>query len=599
MKKRLYIAAANNRYGQNVFLPYAAGLMWAYARQFPEITDAYELGHGPGTGLLFLKEPVERAADRLESPDVLALSSYIWNHQWNKALAREVKRRWPNCTILVGGVQVPDASPRILEENPEFDFAIYGEGEGAFADFLKALDRWDTAEWGWEQSFDSVGSLVWWRDKFKIIVNPRRAEVPIEDIPSPYLEGLFDDLVQLPFKFQALQESNRGCPYQCSFCAWGVSSLSKVRQFPTDRIVAEYEWMAAHKVEFLYNCDANYGLLKRDIDLTESLVKTKADRGYPKRFRAAFAKNSNDVVFQISKTLSDADMLKATTLALQSMKEETLGLIKRKNIRYERLAELSARYEAEGIATYAEIIVGLPGETLQSFIEGLDTLLDAGQHDSVTIYLCMILDNTEMAHPEYRRAHGIESVPMRALLYHGTPEPDVVEEVQETVVATAAMPSADLERAVLYGWLLQALHSFGLTQVIARRLRERGTRYSALYLALLDRALERPETLLGREVARSREVFRAAARGEPWDTVDPRFGDVMWPPEELLFLRLACDSERFYGELPELVGGERDLVENQRRVFIPPEPGREREYAREAVWFGRKGPGRRLRIRGG
>ncbi len=357
--------------------------------------------------------------------------------------------------------------------------------------------------------------------------------------------------------------------------------------------------MAVHDVEVLYNADANYGILPRDVDLTRSLVQVKKELGGPRKFRAAFAKNSNDVVFQISKTLADADMLKATTLALQSMDDGVLVSIKRKNIKYEKLAELSARYEAAGIATYAEIIVGLPNETLKSFVDGLDALLEAGQHDGISIYLCMILENTEMAKPEYRCAHGIESVPMKALLYHGTPEPNVVEEIQETVIATKTMPREDLKRAVLYGWLVQALHSFGLTQYLARE-QAKKTSYQHFYLSALDYALKTGEkTVLGRAVKRVSDLWDAAVRGESWRTVDSRFGDVSWPPEELLFLDVACNSKRFYDEFAwsavheEIVA----LVAEQRARFIPPEPGKEVEYAREACWFGRKGQGRKLRVR--
>lgn len=594
MKRRLYIAAVNNRYGNNVFLPYAAGLMWAYARQFPEIAAAYELG-----GMLYLKEPIDRAVERLDAPDVLALSSYIWNHEWNKAFARAVKVRWPKCVILVGGVQVPDNSADAIWECEAFDFAIYGEGEGAFADFLRVHAG--------GQEYATVGSLVIALEvgvtPRPTFVNSRRAEVPIETIPSPYLEGLFDDIVAArpDLHFQALQETNRGCPYACTFCAWGAASLSKLRQFDERRVVDEMEWMARYKIEFLYNADANWGILPRDVALTEALVAIKEKHGYPQKFRAAFAKNSNETIFQISKKLAAAGMLKATTLALQSMKEETLDLIKRKNICYDKFAALSAQYEAAGISTYAEIIVGLPGETFESFLYGLDALMDAGQHDGISIYLCMLLQNTEMSTPAYRSAHGIESVPMKALLYHGTPEPGVVEEIQETVVATAAMPRAELRRAVLYGWLLQACHAFGLTQHLARKLRdEYGLKFHQFYFTLLRWALARPDTVLGRHVARLAALWDGAVEGQPWTATDPRFGEVSWPPEEFLFLHIACDSERFYDELGEgwhHFPAAADYLAEQRARFIPPQPGREEEYAREAVWFGRKGPGRKLRLR--
>lgn len=594
--KRLYLAAVNNRYGQNVFLPLVAGLLWGYARSQPGIAAAWTV---PPGGLLYLKEPTDRALSRIEDPDLVVFSSYIWNHRWNRALARAVKARYPRCRTLIGGIQVRAGSGAALREAPEFDLGIYGEGEGALSDLLGALLSGDRAD------LAGVPSLLWRQDG-EVVVNPRRAEVPIESIPSPYLDGLFDGLTDEPWRWQSLQETNRGCPFSCTFCAWGNASLSKLRRFPEERIVAEYEWMATHGVDLLYNCDANYGILPRDVELTEALIRTKERHGRPVQFRAAFAKNSNDLIFELSRRLAGAGMLKATTLALQSMDDQVLTLIKRKNIKQTRLAELSARYEAAGIPTYAEIIVGLPGETLAGFVQGLDALLDLGQHDGVTVYLCMLLENTEMASEESRRLHGIESAPMRAILYHGTPEPGAVEEIQETVIGTRTMPRADLKEAVLYAWLLQALHALGLTQDLARFVRQHGMAYGDWYARLLAWALAAPWTVLGKELGRLAAAWDQAVAGEPWDLIDLRFGEIMWPPEELLFLRIACEAPRFYAELRAHLAAPADeaaldlgpALDAQEAAFCPPAPGEEESYAREAVWYGRKGPGAKLRRRG-
>lgn len=573
-RRRLYIAAVNNAYGRNVFLPYAAGLLWGYARRQPVIADAYDLA-----GMLYLKEPIDRALKRLDAPDVVAFSSYIWNHEWNRTFARAVRDRWPACVTVVGGVQVPDESTRILDECPEFRFAIYGEGEGAFADFLAAHAH--------GSDYAECASLVY-RVNGSVRVNARRPMLNLVDVPSPYLDGLFAGLItDEAWEWQALQETNRGCVYDCSFCAWGASSLSKLRSIPVDRIVAEFEWMGRHRVGMLYNCDANYGILPRDVDLTDALIRTKERLGYPRQFRAAYAKNSNDVVLGISRALHRANMHKATTLAVQSVDDGVLVNIKRKNIRHDRLADLAGRYKAEGIPTYVEVIVGLPGETLDSYVRGIDRLLDAGLHDGLSIYLCLLLENTEMATPESRARFGIESVKMRALLYHATPDPEVVEEAQETVIATAAMPRNELRRAVLYGWVVQAFHSLGLTQDIARALRVDELAYRGFYGALLDWMLDDPGLVAGRALARVAVAWDRAVDGGPWNLVDARYGNVSWPPEEMLFLDVASESDRFYDELEKLAPAH--LVDAQRAAFVPPVPGREAEYARNEVWYRRKG----------
>ena len=202
-KRRLYLCQANGRFGINVYVPLSAGLLWAYARQFPEIESAYE-----ACDFLYAKEPIPDAVSRLHEPDLLAVSDYIWSAAWNRAFVRAVKERWPKCVVIVGGVNVWDESPRTLAENQDFDFAIYGEGEGAFADFLRQYASS-------EPDYSAVGSLVW-RNGEQITVNERRAFVDLKTIPSPYLDGVFNGIWQKETRWQALQETHRGCPYACT-----------------------------------------------------------------------------------------------------------------------------------------------------------------------------------------------------------------------------------------------------------------------------------------------------------------------------------------------------------------------------------------------
>ena len=226
--KRLYLVQVNNRFGENCYVPLSVGLCWSYAKTFPEIASSYEM-----CGFLYLKEPISDAVAKLGNPDIIGVALYIWNEQWSKAFIRAVKEKWPSCTVLVGGVSVWDESPRTLADNPNYDFAIYGEGEGAFADFLRehAKEKPD---------YSKCGSLIW-RDyggsseplralasglkddrvasipPCHIVVNKRRPFTDLKEIPSPYLDGSFDSILGREGRIQALLETHRGCPYACTF----------------------------------------------------------------------------------------------------------------------------------------------------------------------------------------------------------------------------------------------------------------------------------------------------------------------------------------------------------------------------------------------
>lgn len=720
-KKKLYLVQVNNHYGKNIFLPYSVGLLWAYAKTFPEIENSYELG-----GLLYKKEAISDVIAKLDNPDYIGVSSYIWNWMWNIEFCKAVKEKWPNCVIIAGGAHVPNRV-EFIEENLFVDYAVYGEGEGPFTDLLKGfLDK----------NFDpsQLKSLMY-RENGVGKITERKIFTDLDELKSPYLEGVFDKLMKEDWKWQALQETHRGCPYgcfagdtvvslpdglfrlneqkynghvncndishthtvgederfmyqgkkecirisftngckltltpehnvmvvkneeivpilakdfevgdcvkykddqnnitytnvndiknvgildvydvhnhpdhtvyangilvaNCTFCEWGAASLSKVRKLSTERILTEYEWFGKNNIEMLYNCDANYGLLPRDYELTEKLVATKVKFGAPVQFRAAFAKNSNDKIFNIATLLHEAGMLKSVTLAMQSMNETVLEAINRKNIKFDNFAALVDKYAEKGMPTYTELILGLPEETLETFIHGLDILLEAEQHNGIAIYNCMILPDTEMGTKEYIKKYNIQTVVMQAMLLHATPEPNTIIDVQEVVVGTSTMNHEEWKYAFIYSWMIQCFHVLGLTQDTAISLfKNKNVKYKEFYTKLMTWMESNPNTVAGKELIFIKNLLDKALSGSSWDCVDNRFGEVSWPPEEFAFLKIICNSNQFYNELTDFYK-EMDcleLLEDQSKAMIVPVVGNEEEYAREIVWYGRKGYGAKKR----
>jgi radical SAM superfamily enzyme YgiQ (UPF0313 family) len=163
-------------------------------------------------------------------------------------------------------------------------------------------------------------------------------------------------------------------------CDWGSAVYAKVRKFPYERLREEIEWFATNKTDLLYGADSNFAMYDAHITLAEDLAKAKQRKGYPKKFRAAYAKNSGERVFQVAKILHDAGMNKGVTLSFQSLNPTTLELVKRSNIKMDNFEQLIKKYNQHSIATYTELIIGLPGETYDTFAAGIDKLLNAGCH---------------------------------------------------------------------------------------------------------------------------------------------------------------------------------------------------------------------------
>lgn len=146
------------------------------------------------------------------------------------------------------------------------------------------------------------------------------------------------------------------------------------------------------------------------------------------------------------------------TLSVQSMDAATLKIIKRRNMKVDSLSGFTHRYKKKGIEAYTEVILGLPGESYQTFADGVDTLLAGGLHDSLYIYPCSVLPNAELNDPIYRRVHEIETLRTPYRPIHTAPEGDPVLEYEDIVISTRTMPRADWKRSNLFAWGVQCFH---------------------------------------------------------------------------------------------------------------------------------------------
>ncbi len=634
-KVRIRLIQVNFTYGPNAYLPYSVGLLQAAVQKEPALASYADFD-----ALQFMRDSIQESAEKARGADIIGLSAYIWNWQYVKALATRIKEISPSSFILVGGPQAPHTSEDLFYEHPYFDAVVVGEGEETFVEVVHAFVY---AQDPLAELQSAQGLVLQGPKGERLYAGDRPRITDIESLNSAYLSGVFDSLVQEypELQFQASQETHRGCPYSCTFCDWGSATMQKVRRFEASRISEEYRWMAENKIEVLYNCDANYGLFPDDEELTRALVATKEVFGYPQKFRAAYAKNSNERVFRIAKELNDAGMSKGVTLSLQSLDSETLDAIKRRNMRINNFQELIDMYAESGIPTYTELIAGLPGETLSSFTSGIATLFEAGQHDGLNIYPTMVLPNAQLNDPSYRELHGIRTVTTPMLLSHGSRQDNEPEETYEIVVATRTMNERDFEDMMVFSWVVQALHCMNLTQYTSRVLHHwRSVKFDSFYHDVIGNPSFSQAFMQQLQILRG--VIRDVVSGVgSLDVQDDRFGSVVWPVEELLFLRLAAD--RFVADLQELLVNsynfEQEDAESlvQFQLFslrdwsnkfdnverlectkdwlalargdlgglerpaiyareLPSQHTSVQDYAREVVWYGRKGSSMRLSL---
>ena len=559
-KTKVQLVQLNNKYGSQVYLPYSAGILQAYAKK-----DQYISSNFLFKDFIFIREKLDEMVEKIGSIDILGVSCYVWNWALSLKLAERVREKNPNCLIIFGGPQVPSRLNNFFEENSFIDMTVHGEGEVTFLEILKNFKNKD-----YSGIKDISGTTFY--DRVTGVSHKGESRERIKDldtIPSPYLSGVFEKLLQRKdYSWMVTWETNRGCPFKCTFCDWGSAVATKVRKFSDERLLSEIDYFSNKKVDLIFGADANFGIFKRDKEYALRLANNKIKTGYPNQFRVCFTKNSTDKVFELAQIFSNAGMNKGVSISMQSLNEITLDQIKRKNIKMKFFKDLQKKYVANGLVTYTELILPLPGETYESFVGGIDNLLDSSQHSGIVMYNCSIMPNAEMGEEEYQKKYGLDLVTIPIFQAHSNRKDE--EEVVETEiisVGTSSMDRAAYKKTYKFAWAIQSMHLLGLLQIIAITFRYHfGVTYGDFYKNLISYGEANPDSIFGKELKIVDELIEGIFIGNGFDQYVSEFEDVSWPSEEASYLRISENLEIFYKEISLHIKDQYDFSKNESLI---------------------------------
>ena len=517
-------------------LPLAAGLLIASARLHNSIKEQVSFE------IIVPRVPLAQLQDEFAECNLAGFSLYPWNTAYSLQAIDSVPHHTP---IIVGGPSIPKREKSIrsfMQANPRIDFILLGEGEQNFALFLLCFLG--------DQNYSDVPSLVY-RHKGDVLISSPASRVKDFSLTgSPYLDGTFDRLLERypAFFMMGMLETNRGCPFLCTFCDWSITR--QVMEVPLQRIHHEIDWLIAKGFANFCIIDANFGIRRRDHLIAEYLAARKKETGYPSYCYFYLTKNNHERNWTTIQTFHQAGINCTVGLAVQDFDDGVLKAVKRDNIQSSETNQLRIICAKQGIPTRNELILGLPKQTYQSFV---NTLLQAmppyPKHDFV-IFLCRLLDNTELANPQEREQHVIET---RRCLWvspkgrsHG-----IIDEFQEIIVGTRDLPLKDWKRTYRFAYLASMGYNKYLLRIVFRAIQDLWQLSLQEYIEHLLQQMEQadPTTAFGQLWGILERYLASILATKAYQL--PYFSeeDRPWEIDESLSISILLNSQQFYNEL--------------------------------------------------
>jgi len=458
------------------YLPYSAGVLWAYVQSFEHLRNKFYLGE-----FVWKRDSIEKSLQLIADSDIVGFSTYVWNKKYNYVLAKKLREVNPDVKIIFGGPEPPITDPKFFEKFPFIDIMVKQEGEMSLKSVLESIDN--------IEDLKSVsGLLLNLNGEIFDTGAPERIK-DLSEVPSPYLLGMFDKLVKdnPDVEWNATLETDRGCPYQCTFCDWGSLTYNKVKKFGLERVFAELEWIGKNKCGFLSITNANFGIFpERDNLIADKIIEVQKKYGYPYTFSVAWAKNQKqEVVDIVKKLLTSPGFNQGLTLSVQSMDLDVLENIKRKNLEQHKISEVFELCNKANIPVYTELILGLPGETLATWKENFWQLFKLGNHTGITVFQAQLLENAEMNLVQ-KKLYKLKANTVYDYM-SGSYNSDELKEGIDVIISTKDMPYETFLDAEIFSWFINTFHINGITTFLSGFLyKYQAIEYGTFYEELFD-----------------------------------------------------------------------------------------------------------------
>ena len=377
-----------------------------------------------------------------DPPDLLGLSNYCWSYNASQEIFKMFKKINPNGVTVWGGPNFPLDMPsqeKFMNKHSEVDVYVPTDGEVGFSNVVKLLLKSNSRQNIVDELLSTQIEGCISRDtngKLHHIFSDTRI-TNLDEIPSPYSMGLMDKFFD--GLLTPMLQTNRGCPFHCSFCTDGKSEVDSINNFSLERVNSDLNYIAEHvpkTTHSLHISDLNFGMYPRDIKICETIAQIQQKIEYPQFIKCTTGKNQKNKIIEAIKKLNNTLRI---TMSVQSLDPEVLKNVRRSNISTDNMLDLYPAIKAANLETTSEVILGLPGDSYDGHLKTLRNLIRA-KMDEVLVHTCIMFDGSELGTPKERKKWNLKTkyrvIPKDfAILSNGRK----AVETEEIVIATDKM----------------------------------------------------------------------------------------------------------------------------------------------------------------
>ena len=390
-------------------------------------------------------------------PDILGLSNYCWNERIGYDIFKIAKDSNPNILTVSGGPNFPrdvTSQQSFMSNHPEIMFYVPIEGEIGFSNIVERMlsvySKGKNIEYIFEKPIE--GCISRKKDGTLQYLSPIDRIRNLDEIPSPYTTGLLDRFFDS--ELNPMIQTNRGCPFSCTFCVDGADDVRQVNQFSIQRTEDELNYIGTRVLKnknLLYISDLNFGMYPKDIQICDIISQIQQNYGYPQRIIVSTGKNKKERIIDSIKRLHGALRF---LIAVQSTDNTVLTNIKRDNISVDHMMALAPAIKNENLRTSSEVIVALPGDTYETNVNTIKHLLRA-QIDDIQIYTLILFKGAELDTLQERKKWGFKTK-FRVLPKDFTTlcSGKKVLEIEEVVIATNTLSFDEYVKIRVLAFLL-------------------------------------------------------------------------------------------------------------------------------------------------